>query len=1500
MKRFILCALFVWAAGLFASVTVKKLPNDAKNVEYYLLQNQYISAVISSKGGTLYKFSNLKTKEEFVGTEGAFRDQFAPNNTAFANALYNAKIIKSSPETAVIELTAPVLDGVNKFNLVKKRYTLNANTAILHVETELTNQRESMSDGTFEFWCNSFFGIEKVQNDIILPLANGIFREKTGSNIFHKEPIAGWIGVIHKNSGVVLLPEYRKFNLAYSWSCPNRDTVEFRNIPEILPAGETVTFRYALAAFNSLDNLNGAGNSGCGSISTADGKLIFKLEGFCNTEANAVLKADGKKISSIPVKLAVGKVNQYSFDMPQNASSVTIEVNDTKNKNLFDLFYAAKPTAQFSAREKRIAPPKDNDPWQFDPADEYATPHFKWLDNSKKLKTLVLVDTNGVRDVIELKQRMNLETVTPTVFPANWAMSWRTKCAFAPGSGGETGIDKLAPFLRQNYDVIIIGSGRTVTRKNMQNMYVSSWSVYPENIRRTILEKVRNGAGLLLLNPQHPDKEMSEILKTLKKDNSFTESMAFSAAPYFPEADISSTVYGKGRIIAVKFNTDCFIAPLLKSRRANFQLLSQKHRFQEYQFAILCRMINNLAGNEKIISELKLAADGKVEINVAEAGEYNFTLFNRYNEKTNDFSKKLIAGKNILQINALQHGMNYLHVTLQNKDFAFASTEHNSDAYIRAIRTKDYFKKGEKVKVRVRLSNAALKLPLSVKIYDNTGRLLYVSDKPEFEWTPDNAVVKHHTIQAELMKNGKIISTVRKEFYLPEVFDLRKEFSNLLWVGADMFPEYTYPERYKQLKKLGFNFLYGGMFGDASSLLLRYAPLESGMNWYAANGRGMHINYKNLQNILKKYNDTQDKKYLVRVPCPNNPDYPEELPPREEEYTPFNSRYLFQLGDEMSMTYYQFPIDFCFCQYCQKGFRNYLKENGWTLEKVNRIWKTDFKKWEDIQAQTYRETLFSTSSTGFVLHRLYMDKVFADTLEQVRRKIREKYPEAMVGPTGVADSPHPYGGNWNFYNMSKFDCGSFYGNPRIMVSFNRSNRFVMNYYGYDYPQGSETNKFWTGLFVGERNTNNWYCPIFLLPDLRHTEVRKYYTDLLWTFRSGIGDLLYHADKSTSQAAILHSQRSLIANFLKSVKGSYFDKELSFAKVFEDLGIAYRFINHEDLSENLLKEFKILVLPEASALSNKDIEIIRNFVKKGGKIIADYEIATQDEWCNSRTKPALNDLFGIKTTRQVYRKVNKHNLKGITIRNAVTGVKLTTGKALGFAETKRGKTPLAITTANTLYLNFEPVYTNMREKAFRDLINNFIKLEPEAKFESDSAVMHGIYNNGAVKHIGLLAEMKFPNAANADRKTCEKYSVKGTLKLAEKGHIYNSTDGKYLGAGNKFDLTLIPGHGTLLTVLPYKADSLKITAPTAIKAGEKADIDCEIIISGNTKAGNHVFLMQVFRPNGTESLEYRTIRHAKDGKFKFAFPSALNEQGTWTFKFKDAASCITSSCKIKVQ
>ena len=59
MKKLILCALIAWAGGLFASVSVKTLPNDAKNVEYYNDNPVVMKRIMDSVN---VRFTNIQQK----------------------------------------------------------------------------------------------------------------------------------------------------------------------------------------------------------------------------------------------------------------------------------------------------------------------------------------------------------------------------------------------------------------------------------------------------------------------------------------------------------------------------------------------------------------------------------------------------------------------------------------------------------------------------------------------------------------------------------------------------------------------------------------------------------------------------------------------------------------------------------------------------------------------------------------------------------------------------------------------------------------------------------------------------------------------------------------------------------------------------------------------------------------------------------------------------------------------------------------------------------------------------------------------------------------------------------------------------------------------------------------------------------------------------------------------------------------------------------------------
>lgn len=1498
--RLILALCQLTCLPLLAEATA--LPADPQGHDSWLLENGHLSAVVSAIGGTLQRLVDKETGRDFVGGEGAFRDQFPPQNTAFAQAEYRGQIQNSPDGEARLELTAPGLEGVNQFTGIRKIYTLKPGEKLLRLQIVLLNQTESMQERRFGYWSNSFFGLPDTPNYLTVPLEAGAHRELSGSNTFFRNPVRGWLALDTLQSGVVLVPEYRKYDLAFSWNClgaRSRNTLEFRLVEESVPPGGQTVLQFAAGVFNALDGIEGAGEAGCGKVVTRNGQLTATLYGFQSLAATAVLLADGKPLGTKDTTLSAGKTTTVSFDLPPDATAATLEIRQGESL-LFDLLHPLREGARFPAREQRNAPPTDQDPWQFTPEMDYVTPHDIWLETAQKPEIMVLVEANGLRDVVELRQRWDFRVAAPTVFPESWCMSWRNRTSFPPASGGESGTDKVGLFLTRRYDAIVLGSGRTTVRVNGRNLCASSWLAYPPATRARILEQLHAGTGLLLLNVKDADESLSDILASLHPAEAFlADSLSFAAAPHFQSASIRCGTYGAGRVAAVDFKTDCFLAPLPRWRGRNFQLLQCEHRFQEYQFAILARLLHWVTGAEPEILALKEGKPGEAIIRTAVAGKYDFELYNRHTERHGDFSLELPAGVSSFPLPPLQDGDNYLHARLAGRDFAFLRLHHTASAKIKAIRMKDHFLAGEPVHGTLELEGVDEDTSLIWEVTDGTGRRLCQGEGADVAWDARNAVVNRHILRAELSRKGRVASVRRHLFFLPETFDLRREYTNLLWVGADRFPEYTYPERFAQLRRFGFNFLYGGSFTDASPILLQFANVETGMNWYAG-GNGYHLPYPQIQRQLADWYKTGDKRKLVRRPCFNSPDFNPGLPGREKEFSPFCTRRLFMLGDEMSMTHFQEPIDFCFCAYCLDGFRKWLQGRGWTLAQLNQACQTAFADWDEVMPQTCQEALFAPNPATFVLHRLYMDDVFAESLRKIQASILAKYPGGIVGPTGVKNTPHPYGGNWNFRNMSAFGCASIYGPPRLPVSFRRDERLVMRYYGYDTPEGETRHALWTGLFLGERNTNSWFCPIFLLPDLRTSNVRKYYGDLLWELRGGPGDLLYHAKKLTGQVAILHSQPSVIANFLKQSKVDYGSKEFAFAMALEDLGVAYRFIAPDELTREFLRSFQAVVLPETSALSDTELAVLKGFVQEGGKLVADYEPGVLNELCVPRRNPALDELFGVKTGQRGLRKVTSHTLSGVSIAQAQGNVSCTTGRALGEATLKGGGTvPLAVATAQTLYLNFAPQYSERREQAFRRLLSAFLSLESPAHFISDHAVMHGFFRNGRTLHIGLLAEPSFAGWRTATLKETARHSAQGELRLAQAAHLYDSRQGRELGHGTHFPLALAQGDGTLLTALPYRVAAIDLEAPTTIGAAEVATITAQIVTDNHAAPEPHVLVFQAFHEDGTESLEYRQPRLAPGGRFAFPFPPALNEKGRWRIQVRDAASGVTANCHIQV-
>ncbi len=125
-------------------------------------------------------------------------------------------------------------------------------------------------------------------------------------------------------------------------------------------------------------------------------------------------------------------------------------------------------------------------------------------------------------------------------------------------------------------------------------------------------------------------------------------------------------------------------------------------------------------------------------------------------------------------------------------------------------------------------------------------------------------------------------------------------------------------------------------------------------------------------------------------------------------------------------------------------------------------------------------------------------------------------------------------------------------------------------------------------------------------------------------------------RSIADVAVLYPQRTIA--FYRSGTGPGAWSGADRARTSEYLqGIHYAlleariladFVAEDDLGEETLRKYRVLILPNAAYLSNGHVQRIREYASRGGSILATFETSRYDEWGDRRDDLALADLFGV--------------------------------------------------------------------------------------------------------------------------------------------------------------------------------------------------------------------------------------------------------------------------------
>ncbi|MGI8961762.1 MAG: beta-galactosidase trimerization domain-containing protein [Bryobacteraceae bacterium] len=127
---------------------------------------------------------------------------------------------------------------------------------------------------------------------------------------------------------------------------------------------------------------------------------------------------------------------------------------------------------------------------------------------------------------------------------------------------------------------------------------------------------------------------------------------------------------------------------------------------------------------------------------------------------------------------------------------------------------------------------------------------------------------------------------------------------------------------------------------------------------------------------------------------------------------------------------------------------------------------------------------------------------------------------------------------------------------------------------------------------------------------------------------------HHANESylrnvdpLARVALVYSQQTATFYGGEAARAKVEDPALGFYQALVEARIPFEMVHDRLLDAEHLAPFDTLILPNIAALSQKQCAQLRQFVERGGSIVATYETSLYDEWGKRREDFGLSALFG---------------------------------------------------------------------------------------------------------------------------------------------------------------------------------------------------------------------------------------------------------------------------------
>ncbi len=637
--------------------------------------------------------------------------------------------------------------------------------------------------------------------------------------------------------------------------------------------------------------------------------------------------------------------------------------------------------------------------------------------------------------------------------------------------------------------------------------------------------------------------------------------------------------------------------------------------------------------------------------------------------------------------------------------------------------------------------------------------------------------------------------------------------------------------------------------------------------------------------------DPTNKEIFKRHPSLSDPVWLAKIHDRLVEAAKFYSPYrpiFYSLGDETGIADLAAPWDFDFSDESLNAMRPWLRQRYGTLRALNDQWGSNFTSWEIVTPLTTDEAMKQSEDnfSAWSDFKEWMDVAFASALKMGTDAIRSVDPDAHVG---IGGGQMPSWGGYDYSRITKaltaiepYDIGN---NIEIIRSFNPNMAVATT----SFRTGPwEQHRVWYEMLHGNRGLVIWDDKAeFIGADNklgpRAREVEPYYKEL----RSGIATQLINSKRLSDPIAIHYSQPSMRVEWLLEVRpnpGKWMSRGAgaersanfvrlreSYCRLIEDEGLQYKFVSYGQLEEGELIAggYKVLVLPRSTALSAREVVAIRDFVARGGTVLADGMPGAFDEHGKRLPTPQLADLFesgGAGKGKAVLIKpsmLNYHQDRLVSKEEAAH-------QMMGGLLKAAGVTPsYAVTDAAG-----KPI----------------VGLETHT-FQNGGVTIAAVMTNPQLR----VDELGPPEFKSNDR-FAKAFNARLTLPVEM--FVYDMRSGKALGKKRELNIVVQPYEPTVFTLSAMALPDLEISLASRVARG--GDLQAGFHLATSSPAAEHVMHAEVVDPSGKVVDYYSGNLLAPNGIASKVIPIAWSDApGKWQIKVRDVLTGMTKSAEFEV-